>query len=352
MSRLRARWRWFALIALLFAVVLFAWTWGAPLSVFDLWSQDAERASIARRIFWREDGDWGLRPLRLCAGLLVGASLACAGASLQSVFRNPLAEPYLLGIASGGALGATLGLWIGQRANFTWSFGEFLGFDLGSNLSWLLAFAGALGASWLIYVLGSPRSSTRSRGNDARGGLLLTGVAVSAFLGALMSLVLALSSSADLAQQIVFWMMGTLARTDATQNFALFVALVFGLAILMFSSRDMNALRSGDEEAQTLGVDVRTLHFRLLFAAALMSAVAVASSGLIGFVGLLAPHIVRKLFGGDARVLVPASAFGGAILLVGCDAIARSIVPPIELPVGVITSLLGVPLFLWLARKA
>ena len=337
----RARWRWVALVALFFAVVLFAWTWGAPLSVFDLWSEDAERAAIARRIFWREDGEWGLRPLRLGAGMLVGASLACAGASLQSVFRNPLAEPYLLGIASGGALGATLGLWLGKSARFAF------------DLSWLLAFAGALGASWLIYALGSPTSSTRSNGaSDARGSLLLIGVAVSAFLGALMSLVLALSSSADLAQQIVFWMMGTLARTDTNQNFALFVALIFGLMILMFSTRDMNALRSGDDEAQSLGVDVRALHFRLLFAAALMSAVAVASSGLIGFVGLLAPHIVRKLFGSDARVLVPAAAVGGAILLVGCDALARSVVPPIELPVGVITSLLGVPLFLWLARKS
>ena len=108
----------------------------------------------------------------------------------------------------------------------------------------------------------------------------------------------------------------------------------------------------GDEESQTLGVDVRRLHFRLLFAAALMSAVAVAFCGLIGFVGLLAPQAVRKLFGGDIRVLVPAAAIGGAALLVGCDAIARSVASPVELPVGVVTALLGVPLFLWLARRS
>ena len=321
-------------------VVALAMTLGAPVPLSDLWASEPQKMQIARRIFWREggfwSGDWGLRPVRIFAGMLVGAVLASSGACLQSVFRNPLAEPYLLGVSSGGALGATIGLWLQPRAAF--------------DLAVPLAFVGALMASALVYALGA-KSSTRFVNNN-RGVLLLTGVALSAFFSALMALILAFSDNASLAQKIVFWSLGTLTRVSSSQNVLLLLALILGLTILLSSSRDLNALRIGDEEAQTLGVDVPKLHFRLLFAAALMSAVAVAFCGIIGFVGLLAPHIVRKLFGGDIRVLVPAAAIGGATLLVGCDAIARSIAPPTELPVGIITSLLGVPLFLWLARKS
>lgn len=331
--------RWLVLIVVSSAIIALAMTLGAPIPSSDLWSPNPEKMRIARRIFWREDGffsgDWGLRPVRVFAGMLVGASLASAGASLQSVFRNPLAEPYLLGVSSGGALGATLGFWLQPRFAF--------------DLPVVFAFAGSLIASFAVYALGA-KSSTRWGSN--RGALLLTGVAISAFLGALMTLILSLSDSANLAQQIVFWSLGTLTRSSSSQNVLLLVVLFIGLAILLTSSRDLNALRIGDEEAQTLGVDVKKLHFRLLFAAALMSSVAVAFCGLIGFVGLLAPHLVRKIFGGDLRVLVPAAAIGGATLLVGCDAMARSIVSPMELPVGVVTALLGVPLFLWLARKS
>jgi iron complex transport system permease protein len=223
-------------------------------------------------------------------------------------------------------------------------------------LSVALAFVGALGASALVYALGAKSSTrfavgdTRSGGN--RGVLLLTGVALSSFLSSLMALILAFSDSANLSQQIVFWSLGTLTRASSSQNVLLLIVLAIGMTITLRSSRDLNALRMGDEEAATLGVDVPKLHFRLLCAAALMSAVAVAFCGLIGFVGLLAPQGVRRLFGGDVRVLVPAAAIGGATLLVGCDAIARSVAPPVELPVGIVTALLGVPLFLWLARRS
>lgn len=339
----RIRGRWWTLIGFLVVVVILAATIGAPIPFFDLWSSSSEKLQIARRIFWREkglwSGDWGLRPVRIFAGMLVGAALASSGACLQSVFRNPLAEPYLLGVSSGGALGATVGLWLQPRAAF--------------DLSVPLAFAGALMASALVYVLGA-RSSTRFSGGASpanRGVLLLTGVALSSFLSSLMALVLAFSDSANLSQQIVFWSLGTLTRASSSQNVLLLIVLTIGLTITLRSSRDLNALRMGDEEAQTLGVDVRRLHFRLLCAAALMSAVAVAFCGLIGFVGLLAPQGVRRIFGGDIRALVPAAAIGGATLLVGCDAIARSIAPPVELPVGIVTALLGVPLFLWLARR-
>jgi iron complex transport system permease protein len=348
--------RWLALIGVLMVIVILAATIGAPVPFSDLWSSEPQKMQIARRIFWREGGlsggDWGLRPVRIFAGMLVGAALASSGACLQSVFRNPLAEPYLLGVSSGGALGATVGLWLQPRAAF--------------DLSVPLAFVGALTASALVYALGTTTSGATSStgfasgnrlnvnrtGGGNRGVLLLSGVALSSFLSSLMALILALSDSANLAQKIVFWSLGTLTRASSSQNVLLLIVLCIGMTILLRSSRDLNALRMGDEEAQTLGVDVRKLHFRLLFAAALMSAVAVAFCGLIGFVGLLAPQAVRKMFGGDIRVLVPAAAIGGATLLVGCDAIARSVAPPVELPVGVVTALLGVPLFLWLARRS
>lgn len=348
--------RWLALIGVLMVIVILAATIGAPVPFSDLWSSEPQKMQIAWRIFWREGGlsggDWGLRPVRIFAGMLVGAALASSGACLQSVFRNPLAEPYLLGVSSGGALGATIGLWLQPRAAF--------------DLSVPLAFVGALTASALVYALGTTTSGATSStgfasgnrlnvnrtGGGNRGVLLLSGVALSSFLSSLMALILALSDSANLAQKIVFWSLGTLTRASSSQNVLLLIVLTIGMTILLRSSRDLNALRMGDEEAQTLGVDVRKLHFRLLFAAALMSAVAVAFCGLIGFVGLLAPQAVRKMFGGDIRVLVPAAAIGGATLLVGCDAIARSVAPPVELPVGVVTALLGVPLFLWLARRS
>jgi iron complex transport system permease protein len=162
----------------------------------------------------------------------------------------------------------------------------------------------------------------------------------------------ALSNRADLAQQILFWMLGGLTRATSAQNAVLCLSFIVGMGTLLWSARDMNALRGGDEEAMSLGVPVVALHRRLLLAAALMSAAAVATAGLIGFVGLLAPHLTRILFGSNARLMIPAAALGGATLLVSCDALARSVAQPVELPVGIITALLGVPLFLFLARRS
>lgn len=338
--------RWLLLFGTFVVALLLAATLGAPVPLSDLWSQDATRAEVAQRIFWRFGGDWGLRPVRLLAGALVGASLATSGAALQAVFRNPLAEPYLLGISAGGALGAAIG--VALQGSSTLRVLDNSLFDASA----VLAFAGAVAASLLVYALGQRRSSGTVAAASSRGGLLLTGVAVSSFLAALMALVVALSNRADLAQQVMFWMLGGLTRATPAQNGVLGASFVIGLGMLLWSARDLNALRAGDEEALSLGVPVVALHRRLLLAAALMSAAAVATAGLIGFVGLLAPHLTRLLFGSNARVMIPAAALGGATLLVSCDAVARSVVQPIELPVGIITALLGVPLFLFLARRS
>ncbi len=329
---MRARWL-LLILAFCFAIALSS-AWGAPISIFDLWSSNAQKSDIARRIFLE------LRPTRLLAGILVGASLSVSGATLQSVFRNPLAEPYLLGISAGGALGATV-----SKAFPALEFVSSSAFDTTT----IFAFAGAIAASFAIYFLGRGRAGSTPGFDRAR--LLLIGVAMSAFLAALMSLFVAISAREDLARQITFWLLGGLSEARPSQNMALIVCLVLGMAVLLASARDLNALRTGDDDAATLGVDVGKLHARLLLVSALMSAAAVACAGLIGFIGLLAPHLMRLFLSRDARVLIPASAIGGATLLVLCDALARGVLPPQELPVGIVTALLGVPLFVFLAQR-
>ena len=312
-------------------VIALALAWGAPVPLADLWSSDASKAEIARHIFLE------LRPPRAIAALLVGASLAVAGAGLQTMFDNPLAEPYLLGISAGGALGAT--------ASVALKLPPLGAFDAGA----LLAFAGALATALAVYALGQRREAATSTDNSAR--LLLIGVAISALLSALMSLMIALSGRLEFAQQISFWLLGSFGRSSWPQNLVLSLAFIVGLFILLGSARDLNALRAGDDDATTLGVEVKNLHRKILIAASLLSAAGVAAAGLIGFIGLLAPHIVRLLGARDIRALLPASALGGATLMIACDAIARGAFAPIEIPVGIVTALLGVPLFLSVARR-
>jgi iron complex transport system permease protein len=334
--------RWVLLILLFAAVVLWSLTWGAPVPLHNLWSSDAESAETARRIFtWTSDA-WGLRPPRVLAGLLVGACLAASGAALQSVFRNPLAEPYLLGVSAGGALGATVALWLQPQAPALFS-------GLGSIT--LLALLGSLLSSFLVYYLGQTRGDLLGLHGSDRSSLLLCGVAISSLLTSLMSLVVTLSARSDLAQQTTFWLLGGLANATMPQNTLLFITLLLGGILLTKSTRDLNALQLSDEEAVSLGVSVAQVHRRLLLAAALMSSVAVATAGLIGFIGLLAPHLMRLLFGTNARIVLPAATIGGATLLCACDTLARSLASPIEIPVGIITALLGVPLFLFLLRQ-
>jgi iron complex transport system permease protein len=325
----RRFWFWPLLWASLIGATLLHLTWGAPIALSDLWSADP---SVARQIFLE------LRPPRVIAALLVGASLSLAGAGLQSLFRNPLAEPYLLGISSGGALGATIAAALGLPS--------YRGFDAGA----IFAFGGAILTAMVVYALGKSRENDGFSAGSAR--LLLSGVALSAFLSALMSLVIALSGRFDLAQQITFWLLGGLTRASWPQNAVLLGAFFVGGAILLNCTRDLNALRAGEDDAASLGVEIGRVHRKILFAASLLSAACVAAAGLIGFVGLLAPHAIRLLGGRDARVLLPGAALGGAILLCVCDALARGAFQPIEIPVGILTALLGVPFFLFLARRS
>lgn len=330
---------WPLLAVAVAAVALAAATLGAPVPLSDLWSHNLAQAGAAQTIFFT------IRAPRVLAGLLVGASLAVSGAALQSLFANPLAEPYLLGISAGGALGATLAQALRLPA---------LGWGAAVlEASAVLAFAGALLAAAAVYQLGQARSrSVWNQGGHQSARLLLTGVAFSALLTAMMSLVVTLSGRLELTQQTAFWLLGGLTRATWPQVGVLAVALTMGTALVLGSARDMNALQVGAPEAAALGVNLSKLRRRLLLASALMSAASVAAAGLIGFVGLLAPHLVRLAGARQAQRLVPACALAGAGLLCGCDALARGLAPPREIPVGIITALLGVPLFLSLARRS
>lgn len=268
-----------------------------------------------------------LRLPRLLSAFAVGALLALAGALMQTLLRNPLADPYVLGISGGAAVGALLtmlfglgGLWLGG--------GSFVG----ALLSMLLVFALAHGkGGW---------TSTR---------LLLTGVIVAAGWGALISFILAISPDASL-RGMLFWLMGDFSHADAPGT-ALLIMLI-GLALCLPLARDLSLLARGELQARALGVNVTALRWGIYFLASLLTAVAVTQAGSIGFVGLVVPHMVRLATGNDHRLLLPASMLLGGTLLVCADTLARTVLAPQQLPVGVITAFLGVPLFLYLLRRS
>lgn len=326
----------FLCLGLGLVVAVLALVWGGPVAFFDLWSENATRRDAATQIIL------GLRPLRIVTGILVGASLSVAGAGLQTMFRNPLADPFLLGISAGGAVGATVATALRLDSIF--------GVEAALPLAWL----GAMAAAFAVYALGKPSGTFDFAWapGGSRARLLLVGVALSAFLSALLSLLVTLSGRYDLVQTTTFWLLGGLSRSDWRQNAVLAATFLVGIAILLSCARDLNALRAGDEEAAALGVELSKLHRKILVASSLLAASSVAVAGLIGFVGLLAPHLVRLLGGREAKTLLGGAALLGATLLVGCDALAARLFTPIEVPVGIFTALLGVPLFLALARRS
>jgi iron complex transport system permease protein len=267
-----------------------------------------------------------LRVPRALLAAIVGAGLAGAGTVFQGLLRNPLADPYIIGVSAGASFGATVALTM------------LAGAGAGLVLVPGLAFAGAVGATLLVYGLAR-------RGDDAPvEDLLLAGVAVSAFLGAAVSW-LQLSGGESL-QRVIYWLMGGFSGRG-WPHMAMAGPLVgVGLAVAWLYGRELNALLLGDEAARALGVALAPTRRVLVGAGAMMAAAAVASAGLIGFVGLIVPHLLRLLVGPDHRRLVPAAALAGGTLLVLADTAARSALPGGELPVGILTALLGAPFFL------
>lgn len=269
---------------------------------------------------------------RVVLGCLVGACLAVAGALFQALLRNPLADPYILGVSGGAALGGIAVLTLGA------------GLGLGYAAVPPAAFAGAFATVLLLLAVAGPR------GRLAATTLLLTGVVFNAFASAA---IVFLASTAGMAEgaSIFLWLIGNL--SDARSEVAGFVALflVAGLATAVPLGRSLNLLALGEEPAAQLGVDVERVKRVLLVATSLMVGAAVSVSGLIGFVGLIIPHLLRLVLGPDHRLLIPAAALAGAAFLVVCDTAARTLLGGRELPVGAITALAGGPLFLFLLRR-
>ncbi|HEV2678431.1 MAG TPA: iron ABC transporter permease [Aliidongia sp.] len=324
-----------ALIGLLVAVIL------VSTGIGPVWIPPATVARIlADHLFGRPDPAsatgaaaivWELRLPRVLLGALVGGGLGLVGTSLQAATRNPLADPFLFGISSGAAFGAVLVM-------------LHTGAALGPLTLSLAAFAGAL------LSMGVVAGIARRQGVLAPDRLILGGVGVSFVLMAATDLLIFAGDQRG-AASVLFWMLGGLGRARWALLGMPAIVLAAGFAYLFGRARAMNALLAGDETAITLGVDVERLRLGLFIVSALVTAIMVALSGSIGFVGLMIPHIFRRLVGPDHRALLPAATLGGAIFLVAVDAGARTVLAPEDLPVGILTAALGGSFFLWQMRR-
>ena len=278
---------------------------------------------------------WVIRFPRIVMAMAVGAALAVAGAVMQAIFGNPLAEPGVVGVSSGAALGAAFAIVTGLLALGDWTIA-------------VLAFAGGLGATLLVYGV------SRANGRTEVVTLLLTGIAVNAFGGAGLAFLLFVGGDAS-REQIVFWQLGSLSGSLWREAVLVLLVAAVGTVIAVLLGRRYDILALGERNARHLGVDVERLRFGSIVLVALLTGVGVAFVGIISFVGLVVPHLMRMLLGPSHRALLTASAFGGALLLVLADLLSRTIVAGAELPIGLLTSLVGGPFFfilLWRQRRA
>lgn len=268
-----------------------------------------------------------IRAPRVFMGSLVGAILAVGGAAYQGVFRNPLADPYLLGVAAGAGLGATIGFGVG----------------VDENLITILAFAGAIAAVAATYVLG------RSMGNRTAAALILAGVAVSAFATALQTYLL--QRNVETLRSVYTWVFGRLTTVGWGQVGGLVPYALLAVVLILIHRRSLDVLGVGDDEAAALGLNVDRVRWVVVLAATLATAAAVSVSGLIGFVGIIVPHTVRLMTSWSYRVIVPLSIIFGAAFLVAADIVARTVAAPAELPIGIVTAFVGAPFFLVVLRS-
>ena len=273
---------------------------------------------------------WMIRFPRVLLAMFVGGGLAAVGVTMQAVVRNPLADPYILGVSSGASVGAVLVLGLGWFA-FAGAFAVSAG-----------AFTGAIVAFSIVFVV------AQAGGQMSPLRLVLAGMACSYTLSGLTSLLVLTSDNRELARQAMEWLLGSLAGAHWNDLGLPAAALGIGTIYLVLKARALNALLMGDETAATLGIDVARTRRHLFVVVSLVTGIMVAVSGAIGFVGLVVPHAVRMVVGTDHRRVLPVSVLSGAILLIWVDAIARMAFAPVELPVGVITALLGGPFFIWM----
>jgi len=297
-----------------------------PLISFDTGVTDAEWAII-----------WKVRMPRVVLGGLVGGMLSLAGASYQGVFRNPLVDPYLLGAASGAGLGATIALTMGRGETITWPIDPVP----------LAAFAAAIVTVMVTYVVGASFSGTRSA-TGAGVTLVLAGVAVVSFTSATQTFIL--QRNTEVFREVFRWILGSLARARWADVLLVLPYVAGAVVVLMLHRRHLDAFRVGDEEATTLGVSVARTRLIIVIAATLGTAAVVAVSGLIGFVGLVVPHVIRLVAGASNRRLIPLSFLIGAAFLILADVPSRMLSNPAETPIGVVTAFIGAPFFIYLLR--
>ena len=273
-----------------------------------------------------------IRLPRIVVGASVGMALGIAGATMQGLFRNPMADPGIIGVSAGGAVGAVAAIATGMAGLFLLALPAF-------------AFAGAVAASFLVYGIAA------IGGRFSMATLLLAGVAVNAFLGAVISTIIIMLPDNEALREILFWLAGGL-DSRSWEHVRISTPLIVGAAlVIILMARDLNLLMLGDDEARSMGVRVGLARPALLAAASLATGAAVAVSGTIAFVGLVTPHILRLVLGPDHRVLIPMSAAGGAVFVIVADTVARTIVQPAEFRVGVLTAFVGAPFFIFLLIK-
>lgn len=305
------------LILLALTLILAIYFGSERLSFFDL---DSQQQTIL----------WQIRLPRILLAASVGASLAVAGAAFQALLRNPLAEPYLLGVSNGAALGTMFAFVF---------FGQF------EILRPVMAFAGAMLATFAVYQMAKSRAGM----NTER--LILSGVIVTTFLSSIIVLLTTLLDATKL-RSFTFWLLGDLSQATPNSFYLAGITAIIGTLILLATSRSLNLMMLGERDAFDFGVEVNKIRLIVFVTASALVGISVASSGSVGYVGLVIPHIVRLKIGSDNRNVIPATAIVGAIFVVLADTVARTAIAPRELPVGAITALIGAPMFIYLLRKS
>ncbi|RKD21105.1 iron ABC transporter [Ammoniphilus oxalaticus] len=338
MKRRLALWGGVGIALLLISIVVSVSLGAANLPLSEVWGVLLRQLPYIKRFVvadWADSTEQIILKVRLprvILALLVGACLSLAGAGFQGVLRNPLADPYTLGVSSGAAVGAAFIILFGLHTTLfgTWTIP-------------IVAFITGLISLLIVLRLANVHGTFRLE------TIILSGVVVSAFLGSLVSLMVSMSD--QVVNEIIFWLMGSLAFRGWSFIFVLSPYLGVGFVVLVYYSRALNLFALGERQAAHLGVNIERTRFVVLIVSTLITAAAVSIVGTIGFVGLVAPHLVRLMVGPDYRMLIPLSGIFGAIYVLWADTLARNVLSPTEIPLGVVTSFLGAPFFAYLLRR-
>ncbi len=328
-------WTTFGLVLLVVSVIVSLSVGSAHIPLHETWRVILQQVPWIGQMIetdWTESTEQILlqvRAPRVLLALLVGAALALAGTGFQGVLRNPLAEPYTLGVASGSAVGALVVILLGLQ--YAWS---------GSWTIPLAAFLTGLLTLWLVIILSRQQSKLKIE------TLILAGVVIQAFFGSVVSFLVSISRNS--MNEMIFWLMGSLSLKGWSYSFIILPYLVFGFIILLLMGRELNLFSLGERQAMHLGVNIERTKLVVLIICTLLTAAAVSVAGIISFVGLVIPHILRLMVGSDYRILIPLSVIFGAIYVLWADTLSRMLLDPQVIPLGVITSILGAPFFAWL----